>query len=80
MLKEFKELNVKDKLVVISNFFFSAVLIVLMIIDILKIKNNLNYNSKSTSKDTEYATVYKPADNYSFDIDSDGRLVFSPIK
>lgn len=37
MLKEFKELNVKDKLVVISNIFFSAVLIVLMIIDILKI-------------------------------------------
>ena len=37
MLKEFKELNVKYKLVVISNIFFSAVLIVLMIIDILKI-------------------------------------------
>ena len=69
-MKKFIELSIHDKIVIISNIIATAA---------LKIKNNQNCYTKQ-NRNAEYASVYKPADNYSFTIDSDGKLVFSPIE
>ena len=78
-MKKFKELSIHDKIVINSNIIATAAFIGLVVFDTLKIKNNQNCYTKQ-NRNAEYASVYKPADNYSFTIDSDGKLVFSPIE
>ncbi len=87
IFNEFMELSKTDKFLIIrrvTGIFFNFTLSVAMIAFIIAtaisyIKSNHSNNLKPNNTNFSYESIYKPSKYYSFEINSDGCIVFSPI-